>query len=76
MTTGQRAVVGNADDPAFRDEFDEYLDEALKDPSFRRAFEASNEDAERRHLMAYPRPLKINGHEYRRRQRARARRTR
>jgi hypothetical protein len=57
-------------DTALADEFDEYLAEALKSPSFRIAYEAAQARCE----ACHPRSLAIDGREYRRRQKARKRR--
>jgi hypothetical protein len=51
------------------DDFDEYLTEALRDPSFRAAW-----DRARLWDLHHPLPLAIDGREYRRRQRARRKR--
>jgi hypothetical protein len=61
----------STDDPVFADELDEYLAEALRDPGFRAAYERA-QHWETHH----PRPLAIDGREYRRRQKARRRRRR
>jgi hypothetical protein len=58
-------------DTEIRDEFEEYLAEALRDPSFARAYKRAAHWSD-----SHPRPLCINGHEYARRQRARRRRGR
>jgi hypothetical protein len=56
-------------------EFDEFaatLASQLRDPAFRAAYEA----VLRRECRAYPGALAVDGHEYRRRQRARHKRKR
>jgi hypothetical protein len=57
-----------------RDELDEYLGEALKDPSFAAAYAAAEERAYVQRLVSYPAPLAVDGRGYRRRQLARRRR--
>lgn len=54
------------------DEFDAYLARAFQDPAFVVAYGLAQIKAE----MRRPRPLAVNGHDYRRRQRARLRRKR
>ena len=56
----------------FADEFDEYLAEALRDPSFAAAYAA----ATKRARMMLSLPLAIDGHDYRRRQQRRTKRGR
>lgn len=60
------------DAPGFADELDEYLAEALRDPSFAAAYAA----ATKRARMMVDLPLAIDGHAYRHRQLARKRRNR
>ena len=57
------------------DEFDEYLTEALQNPSFRAAYEAAQQCFHHWDTH-HPRPLAINGYAYHRRQKARRRRRR
>jgi hypothetical protein len=54
----------------FRDEFDAYLQEALRDPLFRILYQRAQA-----RIQAHD-PLAVNGREYRRRQLARRRRRR
>jgi hypothetical protein len=59
-----------ADTPGLRDELEDYLAEALRDPEFRRLYERAG----RQMRMTAALPLCINGREYHRRHQARRKR--
>jgi hypothetical protein len=63
------------DEAFLADEFDAFLKEQLRSPSFRAAYEEAQARYEVLRLH-HPLPLAINGHDYRRRQQRRTKRGR